>query len=139
MSADNLSVTESQSIIITEKMRITRIRKRVIEPGHMPALESNHQWLSKEPQMVFTVKVQKSETLDDACVYFNWVKDAALSGESDSVSNVVNHAPNEDDEELSRLLDRLARISEKRGIDMQITFSKGKEIAKCGGEGKGSE
>ncbi|XP_022879830.1 uncharacterized protein LOC111397240 [Olea europaea var. sylvestris] len=78
-------------------------------------------------------------TCSDDCGYFDWVKDEVFGEESSSVNCPVNHAPNKEDEELPTLFDGLARISEKRGVDisLKLTFSKGKDIAKCDKQGKG--
>ncbi|CAA2972344.1 Hypothetical predicted protein [Olea europaea subsp. europaea] len=79
-------------------------------------------------------------TCSNDCGYFDWVKVEASGGESSSINDKVNEASDKDDEELPRLFDRLARISEKRGVEISLhmTFSKGKGIEKCHGEGKSS-
>ncbi|CAA2987125.1 Hypothetical predicted protein [Olea europaea subsp. europaea] len=79
-------------------------------------------------------------TCSNDCGYFDWVKDEASGAESSSINDKVNEAPDKDDEELPRLFDGLARISEKHGVDISLhmTFSKGKGIEKCHGEGKSS-
>lgn len=68
------------------------------------------------------------------------MEDEALGGDSSSINDKVNEAPDKDDEEPPRLFDGLARISEKCGVDISLhmTFSKGKGIEKCDGEGKSS-
>ncbi|CAA2934386.1 Hypothetical predicted protein [Olea europaea subsp. europaea] len=86
------------------------------------------------------VTMDIGNVLSDECGYFDWVKDKAVGNESSSVNRLVNDAPNKEDEELPRLFDGLARISEKRGVDISLhmTFSKGKEIVKCDEQKKGS-
>ncbi|CAA3001065.1 Hypothetical predicted protein [Olea europaea subsp. europaea] len=51
----------------------------------------------------------------------------------------VKHEPNEEYEDLLRVLDNLARITEKRDLDitMHVTFLKGKGIVESDGKGKG--
>ncbi|CAA2970436.1 Hypothetical predicted protein [Olea europaea subsp. europaea] len=79
-------------------------------------------------------------TCSNDCEYFDWVNEDVLSRESSSINEAVNHESNVEDEELPRLFDSLARISEKRGMDisMHLSFSKGKGTLKCDGKGKGS-
>ncbi|CAA2993713.1 Hypothetical predicted protein [Olea europaea subsp. europaea] len=80
-------------------------------------------------------------TYSNDCGYFDWVKDEDVGGESSSIQHAVNQSPDKEDEELPRLFDGLARISEKRGVDISphLTFSKGKGIANCDGKGKRSD
>lgn len=51
----------------------------------------------------------------------------------------MNYEPNEEDEDLSRIFDSLARITEKRDVDisLHLTFRKRKGIEECDGKGKG--
>ncbi|CAA2979171.1 Hypothetical predicted protein [Olea europaea subsp. europaea] len=86
-------------------------------------------------------KVDCSFTCSNDCGYFDWVKDEDVGGESSSIQHAVNQSPDKEDEELPRLFDGLARISEKRDVDisLHLTFSKGKGIANCNGKGKRSD
>lgn len=56
------------------------------------------------------------------------MKDETLGGELSFVNHAVNHTPKEKDKELPRLFDEVARISEKRDIDISLhmTFSEQK-------------
>lgn len=67
------------------------------------------------------------------------MKEEVLSGESSSVLELVNHEPNEKDEELPSILDKLARISKKCDVNISIhlTLCKGIGIAKYDGRRKG--
>jgi len=79
-------------------------------------------------------------TCSNDCGYFDWVKKENFNRESSTVNEVVNHEPNEKDEDFPSIFDSLARITEKRDVEisLHLTFRKGKGIAECDGKGKGS-
>lgn len=56
------------------------------------------------------------------------MKDEALGGELSFINHALNRVPNEEDKKLPILFDELARISEKRDVDISLhmTFNKGK-------------
>ncbi|CAA3014100.1 Hypothetical predicted protein [Olea europaea subsp. europaea] len=70
--------------------------------------------------------------------YFDWVLNEESSGESSTINEVVNLATIKEVEDLPTMFDGLARIVEKRDIEMSlnVTFCKGKKSTKVNGNGK---
>ncbi|CAA2974285.1 Hypothetical predicted protein [Olea europaea subsp. europaea] len=85
-------------------------------------------------QKCFEVEKQTSNkgrlfnTCSNNCGFFDWVDEGQTSEEVSTDNEVINVAGNEEVEDLSSMLDTLARVTEKQVIEvsLRVTFRKGK-------------
>lgn len=79
------------------------------------------------------------KTCSRNCGYFDWVKKEESFGESSVITEAVNVADIEEIEDLPTTFDRLARIAERRDVEVSVTVTFRKVKGSVGVNGKGKE